>query len=71
MYIFELSSNADMDFGTTDPQYYKSRQSLSLRPSGNQLNDCDTLADFNLANECTLYFRDLGPQICWSTVRYF
>nr|XP_039263033.1 very-long-chain enoyl-CoA reductase-like isoform X1 [Styela clava] len=52
------------------PQFYTSRQSFRLEPKGKSLKDSDTLADLNLTNECILYFKDLGPQVGWSTVFY-
>lgn len=57
-------------FQKKHPQYYPSRQSFRLEPRGKSLKDTDTLSNFNLTNECKLYFKDLGPQISWSTVFY-
>ena len=35
---------------------------------GKSLGDSSTLSDLSLPNDCTLYFKDLGPQVAWTTV---
>jgi len=48
--------------------YYTDRQSLRLEKKGKSLKDSDSLSGLSLPNDCTLYFKDLGPQVGWSTV---
>ncbi|CAB4019926.1 very-long-chain enoyl- reductase-like, partial [Paramuricea clavata] len=50
------------------PKYYPSRQSLRLEPRGKSIKDELRLSDLDLPEENKLYFKDLGPQIRWSTV---
>lgn len=41
---------------------------LLFLAEGKVLKDEDILGDLGLASKPTLYFKDLGPQIGWSTV---
>ncbi|XP_065193029.1 probable very-long-chain enoyl-CoA reductase art-1 [Sycon ciliatum] len=47
---------------------YPSRQMFRLEPKSPGLKDDDTLAQHNIRDGSSLYFKDLGPQIGWSTV---
>ncbi|XP_046848583.1 probable very-long-chain enoyl-CoA reductase art-1 [Xenia sp. Carnegie-2017] len=49
-------------------KFYPSRQSFRLEPRGKAMKDDVSIADVNFSEENTLYFKDLGPQIGWSTV---
>ncbi|NWI96726.1 TECR reductase, partial [Pitta sordida] len=51
------------------PQWYPARQSLRLDPKGRSLKDEDVLQSLPVGTTATLYFRDLGAQISWVTVR--
>jgi len=44
------------------------RQSLRLEPKGKSLGDESTLSSLGVKNGGKLYFKDLGPQIGWTTV---
>lgn len=44
------------------------RQALRQEVRGKSLKDSDTAESLGLRNGSKLYFRDLGPQIGWSTV---
>lgn len=48
--------------------YYRDRQSLRLEKRGKSLNDGESLSGLSLPTDCTLFFKDLGPQLGWSTV---
>ncbi|XP_078741128.1 very-long-chain enoyl-CoA reductase-like [Lampetra fluviatilis] len=50
------------------PKLYPSRQSLRLEPRGRVLADEEVLQDLPLGSDGTLYLRDLGPQVAWTTV---
>jgi len=50
------------------PVYYTERQGLKLEKKGKSLGDGQTLGQLGLSSDCTLYFKDLGPQIGWATV---
>ncbi|XP_054620928.1 very-long-chain enoyl-CoA reductase isoform X2 [Dunckerocampus dactyliophorus] len=50
------------------PHWYPSRQALKLDPSGKPLKNEDILQNMPVGTFATLYFRDLGPQIGWTTV---
>eukprot|EP00775_Hariotina_reticulata_P013395 gene13395-13523_t len=57
-------------------KYYPSRQRLTLPPkegqkSGEALKDGSKLSDYNLTNGSVIEFKDLGPQINYSTVFFF
>lgn len=52
------------------PKYNPNRQSLRLEPKSKSLKDEDVLNNLSLGNGNSLYFKDLGPQIPWSTVFY-
>ncbi|PIK39550.1 putative very-long-chain enoyl-CoA reductase art-1-like [Apostichopus japonicus] len=47
---------------------YPSRQSYRLEPKGKSLKDEQTLNSLGLRSGSKLYFKDLGPQVGWSTV---
>ncbi|XP_071606871.1 very-long-chain enoyl-CoA reductase isoform X2 [Heliangelus exortis] len=50
------------------PQWYPARQSIKLDPKGKSLRDEDILQHLPVGTTATLYFKDLGPQIGWTTV---
>ncbi|XP_063431024.1 very-long-chain enoyl-CoA reductase-like [Mytilus trossulus] len=49
-------------------KFYPTRQAFKSDPKGKVLKDEDILGELGLASKPTLYFKDLGPQIGWSTV---
>uniref|UniRef100_A0A2I9LPX6 very-long-chain enoyl-CoA reductase n=1 Tax=Centruroides hentzi TaxID=88313 RepID=A0A2I9LPX6_9SCOR len=53
------------------PDLYVERQSLRLEPKGKSLGDSITLQVLDLKSDCELYFKDLGPQIGWTTVFFW
>uniref|UniRef100_A0A8C2Y8Z8 Very-long-chain enoyl-CoA reductase-like n=1 Tax=Coturnix japonica TaxID=93934 RepID=A0A8C2Y8Z8_COTJA len=54
--------------GFTDPQWYPARQSIKLDPKGKSLRNEEILQHLPVGTTATLYFKDLGPQIGWTTV---
>eukprot|EP00736_Rhodelphis_marinus_P000986 Rmarinus@m.28314 len=57
-------------FSQLKPKYYPSRQRFTVEIDGKSqpLKDGTSLQSYNLKNGGTLIFKDLGPQIAWSTV---
>ena len=53
------------------PKYYVSRQQLKSNPKEKALPDDKTLAELNIKDKDTLYFKDLGPQIRWGVVFFW
>ena len=51
-------------------QYYPDRQSFRLEPRGKSLKNSTVLSELNFGGDGVLYFKDLGPQVAWSTVFY-
>ncbi|XP_060606566.1 very-long-chain enoyl-CoA reductase-like [Ruditapes philippinarum] len=49
-------------------KYYPERQSYRTDPRGKMLKDEDRLGSLDLGNRGKLYFKDLGPQVGWTTV---
>lgn len=49
-------------------QFYPSRQSFRTEPNGKSVKDNQTLSSLNVQQTGKIYFKDLGPQIGWSTV---
>uniref|UniRef100_T1J5Q0 very-long-chain enoyl-CoA reductase n=1 Tax=Strigamia maritima TaxID=126957 RepID=T1J5Q0_STRMM len=49
-------------------QYYPERQAFKTDKKGKTLNDDEKLDSLRLTNGSKLYFKDLGPQIGWTTV---
>uniref|UniRef100_A0A8D8W7A1 very-long-chain enoyl-CoA reductase n=2 Tax=Cacopsylla melanoneura TaxID=428564 RepID=A0A8D8W7A1_9HEMI len=47
---------------------YPDRQAVRLEPKGKILKDSDDVKSLGLKNGDTVYIKDLGPQIGWSTV---
>lgn len=47
---------------------YPTRQSYRLEPKGKSLKDDQTLGSLGLRNGSKLYYKDLGPQVGWTTV---
>ncbi|XP_002131090.2 very-long-chain enoyl-CoA reductase-like [Ciona intestinalis] len=52
------------------PKLYPSRQSFRVEPRGKSLKDSEFLSKCSLGKDNTLYFKDLGTQLGWSTVFY-
>ncbi|KAL9951670.1 hypothetical protein ACROYT_G044388 [Oculina patagonica] len=50
------------------PKSYPERQSFRLEPRGKALKDDETLESLEVNNGGKLYYKDLGPQISWTTV---
>eukprot|EP00112_Aurelia_sp_Birch-Aquarium-sp1_P023733 Seg719.5 transcript_id=Seg719.5/GoldUCD/mRNA.D3Y31 product="putative very-long-chain enoyl-CoA reductase art-1" protein_id=Seg719.5/GoldUCD/D3Y31 len=69
-----LSSNSTIqdvkeELSKTVKKYYVDRQSFKLEPRGKALRDDETLAALGLDNpNGKIYFKDLGPQVAWTTV---
>lgn len=51
-----------------DAKYYPERQSFRTEPRGKMLKDDETIGSLNLGKKGKLYFKDLGPQVGWTTV---
>ncbi|BFY99766.1 hypothetical protein BsWGS_02804 [Bradybaena similaris] len=51
-----------------NPKYYPERQALKTDPRGKMLKDSETLESLGLPSSGKLYFKDLGPQVAWTTV---
>ncbi|KAL1006680.1 hypothetical protein UPYG_G00075310 [Umbra pygmaea] len=51
-----------------DQQLYPARQDLKLEPQGKSLKDDDVLQYLPVGTTATMYFRDRGPQVGWTTV---
>ncbi|XP_071508055.1 very-long-chain enoyl-CoA reductase-like [Diadema antillarum] len=49
-------------------KYYPERQSYKTEPKGKSLKGDVTLGSLNITHGDTLYFKDLGPQVGWTTV---
>ncbi|XP_065070214.1 probable very-long-chain enoyl-CoA reductase art-1 [Rhopilema esculentum] len=50
-------------------KFYVERQSLKAEPRGKSLEDDETLASHGLQTDGSkIYFKDLGPQVGWTTV---
>ncbi|KAM6398200.1 very-long-chain enoyl-CoA reductase isoform 6-T7 [Pluvialis apricaria] len=49
------------------PRWYPARQSIKLDPKGKSLRDEEILQHLPVGTTATLYFKDLGPQIGWTT----
>ncbi|CAF4626643.1 unnamed protein product, partial [Rotaria sp. Silwood2] len=50
------------------PQLYPDRQSYRTEPTGKSVKDTQKLSELNVDKTGKIYFKDLGPQIGWSTV---
>jgi len=55
-------------FKKLNAKYYEDRQSFKSDPRGKMLKDEDTLDKLGLKTGGKLYFKDLGPQVGWTTV---
>ncbi|OPJ77310.1 very-long-chain enoyl-CoA reductase-like [Patagioenas fasciata] len=55
-------------FHKSYPRWYPARQSIKLDPKGKSLRDEEILQHLPVGTTATLYFKDLGPQIGWTTV---
>ena len=47
---------------------YPDRQMLRLEATGKPLKDEDKISDLSSSANMKLYFKDLGPQVGWTTV---
>lgn len=56
------------EFKKIKPSFYEDRQSYRTDAKGKPLKDEDTLKSVGLDKTGKLYFRDLGPQVGWTTV---
>uniref|UniRef100_A0A3P9NX40 Very-long-chain enoyl-CoA reductase n=1 Tax=Poecilia reticulata TaxID=8081 RepID=A0A3P9NX40_POERE len=50
------------------PQWYPARQALRLDTRGKSLRDDEILQNLPVGTTATMYFKDLGPQLGWTTV---
>jgi len=50
------------------PKLYPDRQSYRTEPTGKSVKDTQKLSELNVDKTGKIYFKDLGPQIGWSTV---
>lgn len=50
------------------PKLYPERQSYRTEPTGKSVKDTQKLSELNVDKIGKIYFKDLGPQIGWSTV---
>ncbi|XP_024136204.1 very-long-chain enoyl-CoA reductase [Oryzias melastigma] len=50
------------------PHWYPARQALTLDPKGKSLRDEEILQSLPVGTTATMYFKDLGPQLGWTTV---
>ncbi|XP_061569382.1 very-long-chain enoyl-CoA reductase [Cololabis saira] len=50
------------------PHWYPARQALRLDPKGKSLRDDEILQNLPVGTTATMYFKDLGPQLGWTTV---
>lgn len=68
--VFETSTIADVkrQYHQRNPKLYPDRQSYRSEPKGRSLKDDDTLGSLNLEDGSKLFFKDLGPQVGWTTV---
>ncbi|XP_059160998.1 very-long-chain enoyl-CoA reductase-like isoform X2 [Physella acuta] len=61
-------SDIKREYSKCNPKYYADRQAYKLDPRGKMLKDGDTLESLNISTNGKLYFKDLGPQVGWTTV---
>ncbi|KAM6900373.1 very-long-chain enoyl-CoA reductase [Xenentodon cancila] len=50
------------------PHWYPARQALRLDPKGKSLRDHEILQNLPVGTTAIMYFKDLGPQLGWTTV---
>jgi len=55
-------------FRNIKPKYYSDRQAFKTDARGKMLKDTETLESLGIENGGKLYFKDLGPQVGWTTV---
>ncbi|XP_016886940.1 very-long-chain enoyl-CoA reductase isoform X2 [Cynoglossus semilaevis] len=55
-------------FHKSYPHWYPARQALKLDPKGKVLRDDEILQNLPVGTVATMYFKDLGPQLGWTTV---
>lgn len=55
-------------FRRQSPKHYNDRQSYKTEPRGKMVKDEDTLENLGITDGQKLYFKDLGPQVGWTTV---
>jgi len=71
--IDKIASNATIDelkkqVAKQKPQLYPGRQSYRTEPNGKSVKDNQKLSELNVHKTGKIYFKDLGPQISWTTV---
>ncbi|XP_072430734.1 very-long-chain enoyl-CoA reductase-like isoform X7 [Chiloscyllium punctatum] len=54
-------------FHKSYPQWYPARQSIRLDPKGKCVRDEEILQSLPVGTTATFYFKDLGPQVGWTT----
>ncbi|KAK3782537.1 hypothetical protein RRG08_061767 [Elysia crispata] len=69
----ELSSKSTIrdvknKFQQSNPKYYADRQAYKIDARGKMLKDEETLGQIGVDNNGKLLFKDLGPQVGWTTV---
>lgn len=55
-------------FRNINPKYYPDRQAFKSDQRGKMLKDEESLESLGVGNGGRLYFKDLGPQVSWTTV---
>jgi very-long-chain enoyl-CoA reductase len=61
-------SDVKTSYQRIKPGLYPDRQAFKVEPKGRTVKDADTLQSLGLGKGGKLYFRDLGPQVGWTTV---
>lgn len=70
MNVTEATSIGELknQYQKKNAKYYPERQSYRTDPRGKMLKDEETIGSLNLGKRGKLYFKDLGPQVGWTTV---
>ncbi|XP_071118142.1 very-long-chain enoyl-CoA reductase-like [Haliotis cracherodii] len=61
-------SDVKKAFQRIKSKYYPDRQSFRTEPRGKSLKDDQTLESLGMKSSGELFFKDLGPQVGWTTV---
>ncbi|XP_033738774.1 very-long-chain enoyl-CoA reductase-like [Pecten maximus] len=61
-------SDVKREYEKKFPKYYPTRQAFKSDPKGKTLKDDVRLTSIDFTKPGTLYFKDLGPQVGWTTV---
>uniref|UniRef100_A0A4W3HHE0 Very-long-chain enoyl-CoA reductase-like n=1 Tax=Callorhinchus milii TaxID=7868 RepID=A0A4W3HHE0_CALMI len=67
-FLDKVRTKACLFNSLSDPHWYPARQSIRLDPKGKSLRDDEILQTLPVGTTATFYFRDLGPQVGWTTV---